>query len=210
MTVGHSDAEAENPPIIAQRATLSGCGPLSPHTLTGMTNADVSGDQAIELWQTVTEGFSQVNAKITGGLGELGIPDLWCSALVHLLRTDDHRLPMSKLAQQLSVTSGGFTKMADRMAREGLIDRRNVSVDRRVVHAALTSKGEELARRAAALYAEGIRTFVFEPLGREGLQRLVQLMTVVHNDGEDGVPEPHEPGFITTERDGEAADRRTI
>lgn len=174
-----------------------------------MTNTDVTGDQAIALWQTVTEGFAQVNARISRGLEELGIPDLWCSALVHLLRTDGHRLPMSKLAQQLSVTSGGFTKMADRMARDGLIDRRNVSVDRRVVHAALTDRGEDLARRAADLYAQAIRTYVFEPLGADGLARLVELMAVVRDTSGDAVPEPHEPGFIATERDAAAADRRT-
>ncbi|MDQ6848888.1 MAG: MarR family transcriptional regulator [Actinomycetota bacterium] len=42
-----------------------------------------------------------------------------------LLRAEDHRSPMSALAREVSMTSGGFTKLADRMARGGLIDRRS-------------------------------------------------------------------------------------
>ena len=59
----------------------------------------------------------------------------------------DRRLPMTRLARDLTMTSGGFTKLADRMAREGLIDRRGSSDDRRVVYATLTDEGVQIAQR---------------------------------------------------------------
>lgn len=171
--------------------------------------AAVPGDRTIELWQSVTEGFGHASSSISRAVEELGLPDLWCTALVRLLRTEGHRLPMSKLAQQLSVTSGGFTKMADRMAREGLIDRRNASVDRRVVHAALTPKGESLAKRAAVLYADAIEAHVSRPLGRDGVDQLARLMSVLLEDSQDAVAVQHEPGFVTTPHDSSEGERRS-
>ena len=57
------------------------------------------------------------------------------AVLTLLLDSEDQRLPMSRIARDLAMTSGGFTKLADRMARDGLIDRRGSSGDRRVVFA---------------------------------------------------------------------------
>jgi DNA-binding MarR family transcriptional regulator len=164
------------------------------------TAESITDDQTIEYWQTVTDGFARTQASISAALEELGIPDLWCAALVRLLRTEGQRLPMSKLAQQLSVTSGGFTKMADRMARDGLIDRRNASADRRVVHAALTLKGEAIAKRAARVYADGIRAHVLAVVGPDGLESLVSLMTTLSGSGET-VTVPEEPGFVAMPHD---------
>ena len=76
------------------------------------------------------------------------------SVLTLLFDSDEQRLPMSRIARDLAMTSGGFTKLADRMARDGLIDRRGSSGDRRVVFAALTeSRTEDGPRRARGLPA---------------------------------------------------------
>lgn len=58
------------------------------------------------------------------------------------------------------MTSGGFTKLADRMARGGLIDRRSSVDDRRVVHAALTADGLVMAQQATRLYQDALREYL--------------------------------------------------
>jgi DNA-binding MarR family transcriptional regulator len=67
------------------------------------------------------------------------------------------------------MTSGGFTKLADRMAREGLIDRRSSSDDRRVVNATLTDAGQALATRASDLYDDALQAYLLGPVGAADL-----------------------------------------
>jgi len=67
---------------------------------------------------------------------------------------------MSTLARELSMTSGGFSKLADRMAADGLIDRRGTVDDRRVVHATLTDAGYDAAAAARAAFVRALRNRV--------------------------------------------------
>ncbi|MEO8888125.1 MAG: MarR family transcriptional regulator [Jatrophihabitantaceae bacterium] len=105
----------------------------------------------------------------------IGVPAQWFAVLHLLLRAPDERLPMSRLARDLSMTSGGFTKLADRMARDGLIDRRGSSGDRRVVHAALTDRGREIGRDGVRIYAEAIRSRVLEAITTDDVQLMAEL-----------------------------------
>jgi hypothetical protein len=73
-------------------------------------------------------------------------------------------MPMTRLARDLSMTAGGFTKLADRMGREGLIDRRGSEGDRRVVYATLTDHGLEAARRGEQAYHLALRDIVLAAL----------------------------------------------
>ncbi len=100
-----------------------------------------------------------------------GLPGASFEALRLLLASDDRRMPMSRLARDLAMTAGGLTKLADRLARDGLIDRRNSSDDRRVVYAALTEKGAELATRTLEIYRAGLREHVLSVLSPTKLQR---------------------------------------
>src|SRR6185312_9793874 len=110
--------------------------------------------------------------------------------LTLLLESDEQRLPMSRIARDLAMTSGGFTKLADRMARDGLIDRRGSSGDRRVVFAALTETGEKLAREAMEVYQRYLRDQVL-PLVPEGelhnLGEVAGRLAAVRR-GEDSTP----------------------
>lgn len=55
---------------------------------------------------------------------------------------------MTDLAEAVAFSSGGFTRLADRMAKEGLIRRDPDPDDRRAALAVLTEKGGEALDRA--------------------------------------------------------------
>jgi MarR family transcriptional regulator, 2-MHQ and catechol-resistance regulon repressor len=61
--------------------------------------------------------------------------------LLRLGRTPGEQLTMSELATQLRVTSGGATRLVDKVAADGLVARRTCTEDRRVQHVALTDAG---------------------------------------------------------------------
>lgn len=120
----------------------------------------MSDEELFARWRSVRSGVARVQGRLDQIVEESGVPAQWFAVLNLLLGAEGLRLPMNVLAGELSMTSGGFTKLADRMAREGLIDRRGSSQDRRVVYAALTDDGQLMARRAVAGYAGELRACV--------------------------------------------------
>ncbi|HZZ97522.1 MAG TPA: MarR family transcriptional regulator [Jatrophihabitantaceae bacterium] len=157
-------------------------------------------------WASVVRAVDGVQHKFGLRLEALGISLPYFSVLTLLLEAPDRRLPMSRIARDLSMTSGGFTKLADRMARDGLIDRRGSSGDRRVVFAALTDVGLELARRADAAYRAFLRDDV---LGVVSLNDLETLAAIAGRLGEVSLAEPEPQPFELTDREPDAPDRRT-
>lgn len=62
-------------------------------------------------------------------------------ALLRLGRSPDHQMSMSELADQMVLTSGGVTRLVDRLIREGYVERVSCPTDRRVQWARLTETG---------------------------------------------------------------------
>ena len=120
-----------------------------------------SDEELVTSWGVLMESLLRTQDRILHSVeAEGGVPAQWFTVLHILLTADGHRLPMGRLAAELSMTGGGFTKLADRIAREGLIDRRNSVGDRRVVYAELTEAGLQLAKRGEAVYREQLRIHV--------------------------------------------------
>ena len=118
------------------------------------------GPDLIQLWTAVTRGVSTIQHGLSLRSEDVGISPPYVPVLLLLLAAEGNRLPMSRIARDLAMTSGGFTKLADRMARDGLIDRRGSSGDRRVVFAALTDRGLEVAGEARDMYEAYLRDIV--------------------------------------------------
>jgi DNA-binding MarR family transcriptional regulator len=134
-----------------------------------------SDDELVTSWGLLVEGLVRTQGRILQAVEATGVPPQWFMVLHVLLAAEGHRLPMGRLAAELSMTGGGFTKLADRIAREGLIDRRNSAGDRRVVYAELTEGGLELARRSEAVYREQVRVHLLGVLTEAEVAQLNQV-----------------------------------
>lgn len=121
---------------------------------------DVSDEDLIRHWHDVESATARLHRQLDADLEAAGVSPQWYPALELLLAAEGHRLPMSTLARELSMTSGGFSKLADRMAADGLIDRRGTVDDRRVVHATLTDAGYDAAAAARAAFVRALRNRV--------------------------------------------------
>ena len=86
-------------------------------------------------------------------------------------------VPLTALARHLAFSSGGFTKVADRLEQAGLIRRQPSLCDRRVTNAELTPAGRTLTERALAVYSAGLRELVLQRLGLNGLRTLADHMS---------------------------------
>ncbi len=137
---------------------------------------DTDEVDTVATWDTIAMGFAHTQRRLLAAIEAEGLAGPSFEALRLLLASPDRRMPMSRLARDLAMTAGGLTKLADRLARDGLIDRRNSSDDRRVVYAALTDKGAEIATRTLELYRAGLREHVLSVLSPEKLSDLAEVM----------------------------------
>lgn len=73
---------------------------------------------------------------------EHGLAGQWFEVLLRLARTPGHRLRMSDLAAQSTLSASGLTRVVDRLVAQGLVRREACPSDRRGSFAALTEAGE--------------------------------------------------------------------
>jgi DNA-binding MarR family transcriptional regulator len=70
------------------------------------------------------------------------VSSVWFGILLRLARTPDHRLRMSDLAAQTSLSASGLTRAVDRMEAAGLVERQACPSDRRGQECVLTEDGK--------------------------------------------------------------------
>ena len=71
-----------------------------------------------------------------------GLSAQWFEVLLRLARTPGHRLRMSDLAAQTTLSASGLTRVVDRLEAAGLVTRAACPSDRRGSFAVLTGAGE--------------------------------------------------------------------
>jgi DNA-binding MarR family transcriptional regulator len=131
------------------------------------------------------------HARLTRVLGNeleasVGVPLTWFIVMVHLARSEQGRLTMSQLGTEISVTSGGITRLVDRMTEAGLVERESCASDRRAIYVALTPAGEGMLERAMAEHLAGIDRHLVAPLNEEDRASLAVALRKL-NGGQDPV-----------------------
>ena len=94
----------------------------------------------------------------------VGIPLVWFDVLINIGGAPEGRLTMSKLSTDIALTTGGVTRLVDRMVEAGLVARQNCPSDRRSVHVVLTPVGQDTLHRAVTAHMDGIDRYLIAPL----------------------------------------------
>ncbi|MEV7553078.1 MarR family transcriptional regulator [Amycolatopsis sp. NPDC089917] len=140
-------------------------------------------DEVVTWWGLVIEGYLATQNKLMGEIAErFGLAPASFDILLRLVRSPEHRMPMTRLAVEAALSSGGFTKVADRLVAADLICRVPSPDDRRVTFAALTEHGLDVAERAREACAEILRRIVLAPLGDDahGLAEAMRTLRTVN------------------------------
>jgi DNA-binding MarR family transcriptional regulator len=179
----------------------------------GVTSSDVTNEELVARWTRVVHAVSRTQDRLLARVEAAGVSDQWFGVLQLLLLAEGHRMPMTRLARDLSMTAGGFTKLADRMGREGLIDRRGSEGDRRVVYATLTERGLESARRGEQAYHLALRDIVLSTLSAAQVVEISESLgsladTPLAPTEVAAVEPPDQPGETPAVRDPDQPDRR--
>lgn len=134
-------------------------------------------DDIVTWWGLVIEGYVATQERLMGEIAErFGLAPASFDILLRLVRSPDHRMPMTRLAREAALSSGGFTKVADRLVAADLICRVPSADDRRVTYACLTDHGLDVAEQARTACAEILRHTVLKPLGPDAAESLADAM----------------------------------
>ncbi|WP_375502578.1 MarR family winged helix-turn-helix transcriptional regulator [uncultured Jatrophihabitans sp.] len=177
-----------------------------------MSESGTADDELVAHWQSIRVGTAAVQHRLDEAVEAEGVPAQWFAVLHMLLAAPDHGLPMTVLARDLAMTSGGFTKLVDRMAKDGLLDRRGNATDRRVVHAALTEQGRNSARRAERVYLETLRESLLTHVRLADLAAASNTLDALSRAHLDAAALEaaalQDPALLTTHRDPALPERR--
>src|SRR5512132_4058595 len=133
----------------------------------------------LSAWRALLNAHASVVGRIEEALASAGLPPLaWYDVLWAVRRAPGRQVRMAELADGLTLSRGGVTKLVDRLASEGLLRRERAEDDGRGYYAVLTDGGEKMLRRMWPVYARVLRETFVDPLSEQeadaiaaGLQR---------------------------------------
>lgn len=134
-------------------------------------------DVYVDAWQAVLGAHASVTTDVERALREAELPPLpWYDVLWSLRRSPDRRLRMSALAEAVTLSRGGLTKLVDRIETAGLLRREACTTDRRGYDAVLTDEGNEMLRRMWPVYSGVLRRRVVSALTVTDAEVLAQTL----------------------------------
>ncbi len=140
----------------------------------------------VSWWGHVIEGFHRTHSRIARPVEQqFGLAAAPAEVILRLGRTPSHRLAMSQIAKETALTSGGFTKLADRLIGTGLVERARHQEDRRMIYLQLTARGIEVADQVEALTAQALRAELLRVIGVAGARELSSLMLRLRDAPDD-------------------------
>jgi DNA-binding MarR family transcriptional regulator len=110
--------------------------------------------QRLDAWRAVVTSHAAVTDRVQKALAASDLPPLsWFEVLQAVERSPTGRPRMSELAEWLTLSRGGITKLVDRLEEAGYLARVSCSEDRRALQAELTAAGRKMLEEMRLVYA---------------------------------------------------------
>ena len=107
----------------------------------------------LDAWRAVVTSHAAVTERVQRALAAADLPPLsWFELLLAIKRSPTGRPRMSELADYLTLSRGGITKLVDRLQEAGYLERVSCREDRRSFQAELTPAGEKMLAEMQAVY----------------------------------------------------------
>lgn len=125
-------------------------------------NSQIFMDERITSFGRFVEANRRVMRSVEASLqARHGMTIVEFEALIRLARSDDGHMSMSELAEQMVLTSGGATRLVDRLVTDGLVERVGCPDDRRVLWAKISDRGRDHLLEAMETHLEDLDSHYF-------------------------------------------------
>ncbi|MGI5456432.1 MarR family winged helix-turn-helix transcriptional regulator [Streptomyces sp. CA-249302] len=144
-----------------------------PHHPDDESVAHAANSRLVRDFGLLIRSATRLEQRIDSALRrECGISHTMLEVLIRLCRHPGEEVSQRQLADDLTLTSSGTTRLIDRMEESGLVGRVPAPGDRRVMLVEPTPKGRTAFLRAAAVHAEVVEKYFVRPLPPDDYARL--------------------------------------
>jgi DNA-binding MarR family transcriptional regulator len=106
------------------------------------TSACPSGDEKVALFGLLFETNARMSREIGAELeAKCELPLAWFDVLLQLRQSDSGRLKMNQIADAIVHSTGGTTRLIDRLEKSDFVRREHCASDRRAIWVAITEEG---------------------------------------------------------------------
>ncbi|WP_312878213.1 MarR family winged helix-turn-helix transcriptional regulator [Lentzea indica] len=119
---------------------------------------------------------------------ECGLTHLEFEVLLILGRAGEPGMSMRAISQEQVLTTGGATRVIDRLERAGLVARIAHPTDKRGRLAKLTPKGAKTVVDAAKVHLENIKKYFLAPLPEDHRDRFAEDLKILSHSARDALP----------------------
>jgi DNA-binding MarR family transcriptional regulator len=115
----------------------------------------VTQDSVVSAWRQIAACHAATCAALEHELGErhgLGVSDF--EVLARLAEADEHKFRAQDLADAVHLSQSALSRLVDRLAKHGLVERCSCDMDRRGIYVLLTQAGRQRYDEAAPTHRE--------------------------------------------------------
>ena len=137
-------------------------------------------DDHLNAWRGVLNAHARLTGEIEAALADAELPQLaWYDVLWALQRSPRKALRMGELADAVTISRSGLTRLVDRIEAEDFLERKPSSEDRRAIDVAITSDGSKLLRRMWPVYEKVLRAQFESKLSRQEARALSKALAKI-------------------------------
>jgi DNA-binding MarR family transcriptional regulator len=137
-----------------------------------------SGDERVQLFGLLLETNARLSRRLGLRLEEAcELPLAWFEVLLQLRTSPDGRLKMNQVADAIVHSTGGTTRLVDRLEEAGLVERQLCPSDRRAIHVAITAQGNAKLDVALDVHLEYLEENLTSRLSETERGELATLLT---------------------------------
>ncbi len=146
---------------------------------------DYKDDSFLSLLRPLVEAYLAFYRVGNRHIQSLGLTPGQFDVIAELEGTEG--LTCAELSQHTLTTKGTLTGVLDRLEQKGLVQRENVSGDRRATKVRLTPKGAVLYQHVFPAHAEYMRPFFAQALNESEVQVAKQLLRRIRDSFNDPI-----------------------
>ncbi len=157
-------------------APNAGTAPPQPRAVPPLTPRD----PRLGPWRAFVRAHARVSRRLDDDLrAEHGLSLQEYGSLLILAEAPGRRLRMGHLAEALTLSKSGATRLIDRLVDDGLVERVSCPSDARGAEARLTDGGLDRLRTAAPTHLRGIAEYFLATISPEDLPEIERVMSNV-------------------------------
>jgi hypothetical protein len=139
-------------------------------------------DERVQLFALLLDTNARLARSFANVLeAKCGLALAWFDVLMQLRRSEARRLKMSEIADAIVHSSGGTTRLVDKLVEAGYVERQDCPTDRRAIYIAITPLGDAKLNEALGVHLAYLDQQLAKRLNCDERAQLTSLLSKLND-----------------------------